>query len=51
MEKKARLLYVEDDPTLSLITKENLELYGYTVDFCDNGVTALEMISGDPYMS
>jgi two-component system, OmpR family, response regulator VicR len=49
MEKQARILYVEDDPTLSLITKENLELRGYTVDFCEDGITALEMAGTGTY--
>jgi DNA-binding response OmpR family regulator len=49
MEKKARILYVEDDPTLSLITKENLELRGYTVDFCEDGMKALELITERSY--
>jgi two-component system, OmpR family, response regulator VicR len=49
MEKKARILYVEDDPTLSLITKENLELRGYSVDFCEEGICALELIGKNSY--
>jgi two-component system, OmpR family, response regulator VicR len=44
MEKRARILYVEDDMTLSFVTRDNLELKGYTVDFCEDGETALEMI-------
>ena len=49
MDKKARLLYVEDDTTLSFVTKDNLELRGYKVDFCEDGVKALEMVSGNDY--
>jgi DNA-binding response OmpR family regulator len=49
MEKKVRLLYVEDDTTLSFVTKDNLELKGYTVDFCEDGVKALEMIGNTDY--
>ncbi|MCX6249280.1 MAG: response regulator transcription factor [Bacteroidetes bacterium] len=49
MEKKARLLYVEDDATLSFVTKDNLELRGYSVDFCEDGVKALEMINSTIY--
>jgi DNA-binding response OmpR family regulator len=44
MEKKASILYVEDDLTLSFITRENLMLKGYEVDFADDGLKALEMI-------
>jgi two-component system, OmpR family, response regulator VicR len=49
MEKKASLLYVEDDTTLSFVTKDNLELRGYDVDFCEDGVKALQMISDKDY--
>jgi DNA-binding response OmpR family regulator len=44
MEKKASILYVEDDLTLSFITRDNLMLKGYEVDFADDGLKALEMI-------
>jgi len=49
MEKKVRILYVEDDMTLSFVTRDNLELKGYTVDFCEDGEKALEMISSQIY--
>jgi DNA-binding response OmpR family regulator len=35
---------VEDDQTLSFITGDNLERKGYLVDFCENGIQALEML-------
>ncbi|MEM8526960.1 MAG: response regulator transcription factor [Bacteroidota bacterium] len=38
---KAHLLYVEDDETLSFVTKDNLELEGYQVTHCADGRTAL----------
>ena len=41
---KAHLLYVEDDETLSFVTKDNLELEGYKVTHCTNGKEALETI-------
>jgi two-component system, OmpR family, response regulator VicR len=44
MEKKPSILYVEDDLTLSFITRDNLMLKGYEVDFADDGLKALEMI-------
>ena len=37
METRARILYVEDDKTLLYVTKDNLELKGYSVDFCEDG--------------
>jgi len=41
--KKARLLYAEDDETLSFITKDHLELQGYEVVHCVNGAIAFEV--------
>lgn len=49
MEKRARILYVEDDATLLYVTKDNLELKGYSIDFCEDGVMALDMIRSKPY--
>jgi two-component system, OmpR family, response regulator VicR len=49
MDKKVRILYVEDDMTLSFVTRDNLELKGYSVDFCEDGEKALEMISSQVY--
>jgi len=43
--KNARILYVEDDLTLSFVTRDNLERAGYTIDSCDDGVTAYEKIA------
>jgi DNA-binding response OmpR family regulator len=42
MNSKAKILYVEDDLTLSFVTRDNLELHGYTIDFCEDGVAALQ---------
>lgn len=39
---KARILYVEDDLPLSFVTKDNLELHGYDITLCEDGVKALE---------
>jgi two-component system, OmpR family, response regulator VicR len=46
---KAKILYVEDDLTLSFVTRDNLQLKGFEVDFCADGVTALEMIDKRTY--
>jgi DNA-binding response OmpR family regulator len=46
---KATLLYVEDDLTLSFVTRDNLQLKGYEVDFCEDGVTALGMMEKRSY--
>lgn len=43
-ETKAHLLYVEDDESLSFVTRENLELSGYEVTYCDDGRKAMDTI-------
>lgn len=40
LQLMAHLLYVEDDENLAFITKENLELAGYTITHYDNGANA-----------
>ncbi len=45
----AKILYVEDDKTLSFITKDNLERKGYNVICCDNGKTALEIFKKEKF--
>lgn len=39
---KPQILYVEDDVYLSFVTKDNLELKGYSITFCKDGKEALE---------
>ncbi|MFM2393253.1 MAG: hypothetical protein RLZZ546_1235 [Bacteroidota bacterium] len=39
---KAKILYVEDDETLSFVTSDNLSLNGYEVIHCLDGETAIE---------
>jgi two-component system, OmpR family, response regulator VicR len=46
---KGRILYVEDDLTLSFVTRDNLEMRGYSVEFCEDGITALEKITTQSY--
>ncbi|KXK37105.1 MAG: response regulator transcription factor [Saprospiraceae bacterium] len=41
MNEKSRILYVEDDETLSFVTKDNLELHGYEVVHCLDGEQAV----------
>ncbi len=38
----ARILYVEDDETLNFITRDHLEMQGYEVHQCADGLSALE---------
>lgn len=41
---KAHLLYVEDDESLSFVTRDNLELNGYEVTYCEDGQKAMDTI-------
>lgn len=38
MKKQIEILLVEDDPSLGYVTKDNLEEYGYRVDWVKNGL-------------
>ncbi len=42
MSSKAKILYVEDDEALSYVTRENLELRGFEIDYSNNGEDALQ---------
>jgi len=46
---KAKLLYVEDDETLSFITKDHLELQGFEIIHCADGEDALCHIKEDQF--
>jgi DNA-binding response OmpR family regulator len=46
---KAHLLYVEDDESLSFVTRDNLTLQGYEITHCTNGREALEIIRQTPF--
>jgi DNA-binding response OmpR family regulator len=41
---KPHLLYVEDDESLSFVTKDNLELQGYQITYCGDGAKALDIV-------
>lgn len=43
-DKKAHLFYVEDDESLSFVTRDNLELNGYEVTYCEDGSKAMDVI-------
>lgn len=38
-----QVLYVEDDPTIAFLTRDNLELKGFGVTHCQNGSEGLEV--------
>ncbi len=40
----AHILYVEDDESLSFVTRDNLEMKGYRITHCSNGRQALETL-------
>lgn len=42
--EKAHILYVEDDESLSFVTRDNLELQGYRITYCADGRAAREVI-------
>ncbi len=44
-----RILIVDDDPDISLIIKDNMELDGYRVDVCENGKQALTIFNSDKF--
>jgi two-component system, OmpR family, response regulator VicR len=46
---KAHLLYVEDDESLSFVTKDNLELLGYKITYCEDGNKAMEVINSKDF--
>lgn len=46
---KAHLLYVEDDESLSFVTKDNLELQGYEVSLFPDGETAMRAFEKGRY--
>jgi len=49
MEAKPKILYVEDDESLSFLTKDNLELGGYHVEHLADGKSGLESFKSNKY--
>lgn len=47
--EKAHILYVEDDETLSFVTKDNLELNGYQVSHAKDGKEAVQMFKKEKF--
>lgn len=45
----AKILIVEDEPTMRLGLTDNLEFEGYEVDYADDGETGLNKITGGSY--
>lgn len=49
MTKRAKILYVEDDIYLSYVTKDNLELNGFTIVWVKNGEEAIEAFQAEVF--
>lgn len=47
--RKPRLLYVEDDVTLAFVTKDNLELRGFEVCSCEDGLKAKTVFENNTF--
>lgn len=48
-QKKAHILYVEDDESLSFVTRDNLLLQGFEVTHSNNGRQALDIARAQPF--
>jgi len=46
---KAHLLYVEDDESLSFVTRDNLELQGYQITHCTDGQKAIDSLDNQQF--
>jgi len=49
MDKKATILLVEDDTNLGYVIKDNLDIKGYSVQLCEDGVMAWEAFNKKSY--
>lgn len=49
MKRRPKILYVEDDLTLSFVTRDNLTIKGYNIDAISNGKDALETFTKNKY--
>jgi len=48
-KKSVNILFVEDDPNLSMILRDYLEMVGYTVDHAPDGEKGVELFSQNNY--
>lgn len=49
MNRKPKILYVEDDVYLSFVTKDNLEIKGYDIDWQKDGEAAIQAFSENEF--
>lgn len=48
-DKLSRILYVEDDLSLGLVTKDSLELHGFQITHCEDGEKAWELVQSEAF--
>lgn len=46
---KAKVLLVEDDPSLGFVLKDNLSMRGYTITLCTDGVAGWQEFQSQPF--
>lgn len=49
MKHKIKILLVEDDPNLSLVLQDYLEMQGYSIVLCHDGVEGLNAFENEPF--
>ncbi len=49
IKSKIKILFVEDDPNLSMILKDYLEMVGYEVDHAEDGEKGVKLFSDNTY--
>lgn len=48
-EKRPRILYVEDDEALSFVTRDNLEMFGFSITWCTDGLEGWKAFHRDTF--
>jgi two-component system, OmpR family, response regulator VicR len=48
-QQKPRILYVEDDEALSYVTRDNLEMYGFDITWCRDGMEGWRAFHKTPF--
>ncbi|MFO7723659.1 MAG: response regulator transcription factor [Bacteroidales bacterium] len=48
-QPKPRILYVEDDEALSYVTRDNLEMYGFEITWCKDGMEGWRAFHKAPF--
>ncbi len=48
-ESNTKILFVEDDLSLGMVTKDSLELHDYTIRLCEDGIEAWEVFQAESF--